>query len=250
MFKKKPIKEALAEPADVIESESLAAAEDKKDATKKEIEPALLQTDGLPLLEMRNAWYRDQYRKAVNLNLLLGASLIFAIAFAYYIYQDKPLPSYFATTQDGKLLPLTPLNEPNLSRKTVSQWAVTALIETFDFHWQNVAPSLAKSCDAYYTTVGCESLVSALKDAQTIDAVTNKQLIVSLAITETPVITNAGVDTDGKYFWILQLPSIMTFRSGNETQSAKQLFTLKIKRISTLARPEGIGIVQVIAQQQ
>ena len=103
----------------------------------------------------RNAWYRDMYRHSIKLNLMLSFGLVLAIAAAGYFYQAIPDPVYFATTKNGKLIKLAPLNKPNLSRDAVSQWAVQAVSHTMSFSWVNYKEHLTSSCNTYFTDAGC-----------------------------------------------------------------------------------------------
>ena len=72
-------------------------------------------TGALELIVLRNNFYRDNYRRL----MLVCLGLILLVAglgyWAFYERINQPLPKYFATTYDGKLIALKPLNESNLN---------------------------------------------------------------------------------------------------------------------------------------
>lgn len=75
----------------------------------------------LEKIKGRKNFYRDYYRRvciALWFSLLLIAVLSLMII---YLEIVRPTPDFYATSNDGKLVPLTPMETPNYSSKPLIQ---------------------------------------------------------------------------------------------------------------------------------
>ncbi len=91
-------------------------------------------TRGLGAVVIRNEFYRDGYRVLQSI-AIMQAMIICALVFImlYVVHIHQPENRYFATTQDGRLVPMVPLNEPNLSTPAITSWAAQAATEAMTF---------------------------------------------------------------------------------------------------------------------
>src|SRR5262245_41805003 len=64
---------------------------------------------------LRSNFYRDNVRRLSAFCILLVLIVIGLTAWIVYERTHKPMVRYFATSSDGKLSLLTPLNHPNLT---------------------------------------------------------------------------------------------------------------------------------------
>jgi intracellular multiplication protein IcmL len=203
--------------------------------------------DALETVKLRNNFYRDSYRKivvALLASFVAIAGLIIAIVI---LVADKPVPKYFATTDSGRIIPLIPLNQPNLSSNALLQWASQAVISIYSYNFVNYQKAFQDG-QQYFTTAGWRSFMNALDSTKTIDAVKSKKLIVSAVVNGAPVITNQYV-LSGKYTWEIQVPFLVNYQ-GTETYSQNLIATMKIQRISTLDNNYGVGISSFVVQQK
>lgn len=195
----------------------------------------------------RNTFYRDSYRKvliALNMAIL---SLIVLIASVIYVINHPPQPKYFATYADGKLVPLIPLNMPNVSQAALLQWANTAVVSVNSYDFFNYRDQLQKASE-YFTPDGWQAYLNELKSSRNLNAVIEKKLVVSAVATRAPNIVRSGV-IDGTYAWTVQMPILVTYQSASEYSQQSLIVTLLIKHISTLTNPNGIGITNYIAAE-
>lgn len=83
---------------------------------------------GLGTVVVRNEFYRDGYRSLLKLAILM-ALIIIALVIAIFgiVGSRKPENRYFATTEDGRLIPMVPLNQPNLSTPALMSWVAQSL---------------------------------------------------------------------------------------------------------------------------
>lgn len=209
-------------------------------------------TGALELVVLRNNFYRDNYRRlmlvCLGLILLTGALTYWGL----YERTHKPLPQYFATTYDGKLIPLIPLSEPGLSTNALLQWASEAAQACYTFNFVNFRKAL-QDIRIYFTKSGYQYFLKALKDSNNLDAVINKQMVVSATPTGAPVILKKGIYNDGStagvYTWTVEIPMELEYRSANDRFRQKIVLTMIITRVSTLESPQGVGIASFVVRE-
>jgi intracellular multiplication protein IcmL len=200
--------------------------------------------DALTAVKLRNEFYRDGQRKmvlglliSILTNIVLGGMLA-------YLLTHPPKPKYFATSINGRITPLFPLNEPNQSDSAVLQWANQAAIAAFTYNFVNYRDEL-QAASGFFTGEGWQQFLTALQQSNNLDAVKAKKLIVSAVATRAPIILQKGV-LNGHYSWRVQMPLLVTYQSASEFSQQNNVLTMLITRVSTLNSPRGIGIAQFV----
>ena len=200
--------------------------------------------DALKMVELRNNYYKDSYRRILII-LLLSMFLNFGLGWLlYYMISHPPLPKYFATSVNGRITPLFPLDQPNQSDSSVMQWANLAAIASFTYNFVNYRKEL-QSASGFFTATGWTQFLTALQASNNLDAVKAKKLIVSAVATKAPVILQKG-PLNGRYSWRIQMPILVTYQSASQFSQQNNVVTMLVTRISTLNSPRGIGIAQFI----
>lgn len=75
----------------------------------------------LEKIKQRKFFYRDYFRYACTaLWIAIGLVIVLTIL-DVYLYLTTPLPTFYATSSDGKLMPLQPLDSPNYSNTPLIQ---------------------------------------------------------------------------------------------------------------------------------
>ncbi|AUH70738.1 protein IcmL (DotI) [Legionella sainthelensi] len=200
--------------------------------------------DALTTVALRNTFYKDSQRKVV-LALLIALLVNIILAFMLvYMITHPPAPKYFATSINGRITPLFPLNEPNQSDSAVLQWANQAAIAAFTYNFVNYRDELQAS-SGFFTPEGWDQFLNALQQSNNLDAVKAKKLIVSAVATRAPIILQKGV-LNGNYSWRVQMPILVTYQSASEFTQQNNVVTMLITRVSPLNSPRGIGISQFV----
>jgi intracellular multiplication protein IcmL len=197
------------------------------------------------VVKLRNDFYRDGYKRvilALLLSVLLNAVLIATFT---YVITHPPAPQYFATTINGRITPLIPLDQPNMPPSTLLQWANSAAIAAYTYNFVNYRQEL-QAASEFFTTDGWTEFTNALKASNNLNAVIDKKLVVSAVATGAPVILDQGI-IDGIYTWRVQMPMLVTYQSASQTARQNVLVTMVIQRISTLNSARGIGISSFVA---
>jgi intracellular multiplication protein IcmL len=200
--------------------------------------------DALTVVALRNKFYKDSQRRVISalliailVNLVLGSMLV-------YILTHPPAPKYFATSINGRITPLFPLDQPNQSDSAVLQWANQAAIASFTYNFVNYRDELQAS-SGFFTPEGWDQFLNALQQSNNLDAVKAKKLIVSAVATRAPIILQKGI-LNGSFSWRVQMPILVTYQSASEFTQQNNVVTMLITRVSTLNSPRGIGIAQFV----
>ncbi len=206
-------------------------------------------TSAPALILLRNEFYRDHYRRMMTLCLLLLITVVGLGGFSFYLYSTRPTPKYFATTADGTLIQMIPLDKPNLATNTLLQWAVKAATSAYTFNFVNYRSEI-QSISQYFTNAGYQSFLKALKESNNLDAVRSKKLVVSAVPTGAPIILQNGIIRSANtYGWEVQLPMLVSYQSANDLLRQDIVVTLLIVRMSTLESVDGIGIERFIVEE-
>ena len=199
----------------------------------------------LATIVTRNSFYKDGvHRLMIGLifSLLVNIVAIFAMA---YIYTHPPAPVYFATSSNGRISPLYPLDQPNTSDAVVREWANLATVAAYSYNFVNYRTEL-QAASEFFTGDGWDTFLNALKESNNLEAVVSKKLVVSAVAKAAPSILQKGV-LNGRYAWRIQIPLLVTYQSAIQFTPQDILVTLTIVRVSTLNNPKGIGIDQFVS---
>lgn len=204
-----------------------------------------MASDALEIVKHRNDFQRDGHRRvllalliSVILNALLGVSFV-------YLVTHPPAPQYFATTINGRITPLIPLDQPNMPPSTLLQWANSAAIAAYTYNFVNYRQEL-QSASEFFTPEGWTEFINALNSSNNLKSVIEKKLVVSAVATGAPVITDQGV-LNGTYTWSVSMPVLVTYQSASQPVRQNIVVRMVIQRISTLNSARGIGIASFVA---
>jgi intracellular multiplication protein IcmL len=196
--------------------------------------------DALELVRLRNNFYRDNYRRAVLALLLLILVNIGLGGIIAYLVTHRPAPQYFATTADGKIIPIYALSEPVVNTADLLQWATQAATAVFTYNFVNWRDELQRASENF-TPEGWKNFQDALERSRNLELIISKKLVSSAVATGAPVVLEQGILGD-RYAWKIQVPVLITYESANYRTRQSVLVTMLVTRVSTLNNPKGIAI--------
>jgi intracellular multiplication protein IcmL len=202
--------------------------------------------DAVATVLNRNAFYRDGYRLMMRINVIQGIILVLLVAsIVAMLMSMETRYVYFATTSDGRIIPIVPLSDPYRSRADVISWASGAAQNVMRFSYNDYRQRLQQAV-GNFTPSGWESFSKAMKEARILEAVEARKLVVSLDIEAAPEVKKEFV-RDGVYTWYLQFPVTIKFEGNDAPAAIQAKLLLQVVRISTLQSADGISIEQWIA---
>ncbi|MAZ76822.1 MAG: type IV secretion protein IcmL [Micavibrio sp.] len=214
-------------------------------ATQRVAEEA--DTGGLGNVLLRNEFYRDGYRLALRVAVIQGVVIVGLIAAMFFIIKvHQPENRYFATTEDGRLIPMVPLSQPNLSRPALLSWVTQAATEVMTFGFNDYRRRLQES-SRHFTGPGWQSFTKALQQSKRIEGVESKNQVITAAPSGAPVLKSEGI-VNGQYQWIVDIPMVISSESGSRSVSENLIMTIVVVRVSRLESPNGVGIAQWVAR--
>lgn len=205
---------------------------------------------GGPLMTVvvRNEFYRDGFRNMLRIAIAESVIIVALIAtFIVYINASKPQDHYFATTADGRIMQLVPLNLPNMGTSALMSWVAQSSTEVMTFGFHDYQRRMQQS-SRHFTRHGWESFTNALQKSRIIEAVEASRQVVMAQPSSAPILIQEGV-FNGKYRWVVDLPLAVTYQAGAATRTDNLKVRLVIDRVPSLENPNGVGIEQWIATQ-
>jgi intracellular multiplication protein IcmL len=205
---------------------------------------------GLERVLARNDFYWQNYRRLSTI-FILALLLIFVLGgFVFYQRVAWPKPKYFATTPDGRPIPVVRLDEPLYSDSAVVlDWASRAVLAIYALDYVTWRYTL-QSVERYFTPKGYQDFLLALKASTNLEAIKAKRQVVSAAITAPPKLDRAGqLSANVPYSWDVTMPVTITYQnSENEIILQKGTILMRIERASLLRYKEGLAIAQLVLQ--
>ncbi len=199
-----------------------------------------MEREGLAFIVHRNLFYRDKYRRvrfAVFLALFIDLLLIAGIA---YNWTHPTPPRYFATTADGKIIPLSPLSKPVVSDDYVIQWTANQVRATFSvdyIHWREQLQRAAGS----FTISGWRYFLTSLKRSNNLKTLIALKMVSSASITGSPQILEKAI-INGHFAWKIQMPILVTYVNGGRTIPMPMDVTVIVLRMPVKDYPFHIAI--------
>lgn len=210
------------------------------------VRPDSGDTANLGKVVLRNEFYRDGYRLALRVAVIQCFIIVGLIAVMFYVvHVHQPKNFYFATTEDGRLIPMVSLEQPNLSTPALMSWVAQSATEVMTFGFNDYRRRLQEA-SRHFTRRGWESFTTALQKARIIESIEQNSQVVTAAPRGAPILQSEGV-IGGQYQWVVQIPMVLTYQSGSKTRSDYWIVTLVVVRVPRLESPNGVGIAQWIA---
>jgi len=194
----------------------------------------------------RNKFYRDAYKGILGMLFLSTLIMIGLVIAIMYLALNQPEPSYFATTEDGKIVTLDPLSNPNVRPKVLLRWAGRSAVSSYSFDFVNFDKQL-DSARQHFTTSGWRHFSTSLAESNMETNVKQNQLFVSAVVSGTPVIVNQG-SLGGRYSWRVQVPLLVKYQSADSKVQTPYIIDMLIVRTATLDSAEGIGVEEFRAR--
>jgi intracellular multiplication protein IcmL len=197
---------------------------------------------------VRNLAVTSIHRRLLGMVVLATLLALVVCSIAFSVVTRKVPPQFIPVTEDGRLLPQPPLSKPNIDQAGISAFALEALhaLNTYDYvNWRDQL----NAAQAYFTPKGWGDYAAELQRVGTMRAVEERQHIVSMRPNGPVAVLREGVDTDGSYFWDVEVPLVISYKahldaqgSGSGSNRQEGVARLHIVRVKTTQIPRGIAI--------
>lgn len=198
-------------------------------------------TESQDLLFELNTFYRDNYRRTMNLLTFMIVICICLSCVLTWMSFDRAKPDYYAALTTGEIIPMHPLSAPVLTNNFITQWAGMTATSIFNLSFSDYQQQLA-SLHPHFTDAGWDKLTSALKSSGMIDEVVNNRLILSAVISAPPVVLSEVI-INGRFTWRVQMLVLVTYTSPSQQTQRTYVVTMDVQRVPTLDVAQGIQII-------
>ena len=192
------------------------------------------------------AFHRDQHhgwrRTAAWLAL---SNLALAAALAGHVWLHSTAYVTVAATPDGRIVPLTPLDEPIMSDAALKNWAVSAVTEAFTLGHHDWRARLS-AVRRHFTDDGYEDFIAGLEESLFLDRLRENRQVASAVAGGAPVIADTRRHL-GRIAWSVEFPVLLTFQAGARRLDREMVARVLVTRVPLSERAAGIGIAQLIA---
>lgn len=183
-----------------------------------------------------------------KVSFIMGLCLAGSIALNGYLgYKVANVePKYFASTGNGRIIPLIPLDKPVMSVADVIDFAQKATRRSMTMDFLNYREQLEDS-RKYFTGEGFQSYLDSLSNSGILDTIKDGRFNMNTT-TETGVLAKQAV-VDGRRVYVVNFP--LTVKLAGQTSDRPDqefLATIRVERISTAIDAQGIAITQVVTE--
>ncbi len=202
-----------------------------------------MKIDRLELVKLRNGFYKDGFRR-LSFVLLLSVIINLILIIALLVTRNRiPPPLYFASSQDGSLAKLQPLDQPVYNKDQVASWVSRAIPSILQLDFMNYRAQLNRS-EKYFTTFGWTQFQDGFQ-AQ-LKQIKDQKLVASGVVSGAPVVTRE-LYLKGTYSWYVQVPVMITFEGANSKATTNSYtWTVLVSRVDNRKNDQLLGIQQVI----
>ena len=199
------------------------------------------KTDPLRLVVLRNAFYKDNFRKLTTVffvSMLLNLVMALVLIFGSF---HKAQSYYFEASNDGKLVFTEPLNMRVFKDTEVLAWVNQTMPLLFQVDFLNYRRQYM-FLRSYFTDYGWMQFIQAI--TPTMKMITSEKYTVSAKPADVPAITSQGV-TNGIYSWQVQVPLTMIYALGPQENQKQITYTIIVQRVNNKTG-QALGIAQIV----
>ena len=189
--------------------------------------------------------YRKAFRNSAIGNIIMLLAVVISVIMAWSAWTEKQNPRYFATYQDGGIIPLVPLSYPFLDTGEVTNFAVEAVTRAFSMNFKEWNQSLNDVSRYFEQKEGWQSFLVAISDSGRLDFIQKNKLISSTTVNEAYIL-NHGVDENGRYGWEVKIKMETVHENETKRTIEQNTVDLVISRVHTWENPSAIGIKRII----
>ncbi|KMO17748.1 hypothetical protein QR79_21295 [Methylobacterium indicum] len=193
---------------------------------------------------------RNQWSWILLLSLFLVMSLAVNALLFYNAFIRFPVKQFIWTSDAQAVCEAIPLSEPNISQARLKEFAVSSAVELNSYDYANWRPLINNALSQSFTPKGRDRYRAALQESGIVQKVVTGYQTVSAVTTDPANISEEG-KAAGRYYWRVEVPLQIFYRTNVETRVERRLLTMTIVRVDpSPINPNGIAIDSVISTQQ
>ncbi|MBU2850735.1 MULTISPECIES: DotI/IcmL/TraM family protein [Acidithiobacillus] len=177
----------------------------------------------------------------------LGGWLVAGVlGFTVYRLAERPIPTRYFESINGKLNRAVPTDQPMLSAGEILSGAQEALEGSYNMNFRDYRMRI-QNAEKWFTQQGYTAYKTSLFGSGDIKALKGRRLFLDIAVTGAPVVAQQGVLSGTHTFaWKVQVPVDLDFESSGYQSSKNYLATMVMVRVDNVAKPRGWAVDSII----
>jgi len=147
---------------------------------------------------------------------------------------------FFATTPDGRVIPLVSLSEPMVHSNRMQSWIGQSLTNILSFGFNDYQQHFTRN-RSYFTDQGWIEFQRELKRERLVETVKTQKIFIKSS-PATPAILIEEGDKNGIYRWIYEVPMVMTYANDKAIKSSQKKVRLVVERVSVKHNINGFAL--------
>lgn len=201
------------------------------------------------ILMMRKAEARaDVASRLIRVTMMLAViSVVMAAMNGYLAWQVTHPPVKYFSTEDGRVIPLVPLDQPGWTQNDAVAFGSRTLMEALNLDFVHYRAQLSGVAPRF-SADGYSSFIRALESSNVLSTVRNNRMNLT-ASTGAGVVVKSGHLQDGTFIWVIQYPVRLRL-IGQDSARPELAFTFEItiQRTDPRLKPAGMEIRQLVSR--
>lgn len=192
----------------------------------------------------RNLAVSSIYRKLIGLAFVATLAAVISVVAAMSLAAKRVPPQFVPVLADGRVLPLIPLDRPNLSQARLAEFSLEAIhaLNTYDYiNWIDQL----NAAQVYFSPGGWMGYQEELMSVDTMKAVEARKMVVSVTPQGEVRVVQEG-KISGVYAWRVEVPVLIRYTAHTGTESGgntqEGVVALTISRVPTTVNERGVAI--------
>lgn len=199
--------------------------------------------------ELEKELHNERKNGARRLFVILGISIFANLLLGYGVFGYFPLTKFIAVRDAKAVCEIKPLSDPLIDNISAGQFAVDAVLAIYTFDHLNFQKLVSASSSKYLTPEFRQQFLNIFSNSTMLDSVRAQYSSVAATVDDRVQITRFGINQKGVYSWDVQVPLLLTVKSGPNGVPQRLLATVTVVRQTpTLNTPQGLGIDNVVIQ--
>ena len=203
--------------------------------------PAKLTIEPVELIGIGIAGWKRLWRLSFGTNIVQGVVNIGLIIAVVVLANQPPIVRFVAVNAEGGETPLITTNKPMMGDAAVLTFAQRAVEDSFSLGFANYRLDMQRA-RKFYSDAGWKGYLEALHQSHDLLAVRRRQLDMTVVVSGPPTVVRQGVQANGRYGWIVQMPVRLIFAGDGERSANDWIMVIHLQRQSNLTHPYGIAI--------
>lgn len=193
-------------------------------------------------VDVHDSIYFGRFVNKKLFSILMVSLLALAVSVSANVFFmfHRPTPKYFASSTDGRIIPMIPLSSPVRSERWIVDWTSKTIRDALSVRFGDYSQSFLSVRDRFLPTT-FQKMVASLDQDGFKKYIIDNRVDVYVSLENTPVIVQTGL-IGGQRAWKVQAPVLLTFTNGNNQTPKRYLINLMIVRVPTYVNSHGIVI--------